>query len=274
MLDRKKTFNLEDFKEMINDQHSELARLAMPLFRNLNLRRTEMNRLEKNALDSILQWDFDMNPAITAPAIFEYFRLSFKKNLLADELDEIYNRLAFLTGEYYIYKILNSGPDEWVDNVHTPEIENLDNIVMQSFQECIGSLVQKYGKNMKNWEWGKIHTIIFMHPMGKSKMLNLFYRLNSKEFSIGGNDHTVNSFYNQNPGFNVAHGVSEKHIFNTANWDESFTVIPGGASGVPGSEFYLSQVKTFVEGKFYKDIYSDDAVKSSKKYTFIFKPGN
>jgi penicillin amidase len=274
MLGRQEIFNLEDFREMINDQHSELARLSMPLFTNLNNRRAELNQLERNALDTLLKWNSDMNQVMTAPAIFEYFRLSFKKNLLGDELDEIYNRMAFLTGEYYIYKILNSGPDEWVDNIHTPEIEDLDEIIFRSFKDCIQTLGQEYGKNMKNWRWGKIHKIKFIHPMGTNKMLNLFFRLNSGEFSIGGSDHTVSSFYNQNQGFDVAHGVSEKHIFNTASWDESLSVIPGGASGIPGSEFYLSQVRTFVEGKFYKDIYSDDAVRSSKKYTFIFKPEN
>jgi acyl-homoserine lactone acylase PvdQ len=62
-----------------------------------------------------------------------------------------------------------------------------------------------------------------------------------------------------------------RHVFNTADWDESYSVIPGGASGVPGSEFYLSQVKTYLNGMFYKDHFSANAVKTSARYTLILK---
>lgn len=61
--------------------------------------------------------------------------------------------------------------------------------------------------------------------------------LNSDEYRIGGSNHTV-SPYSYGAGFKVNHGASERHIFNTANWDESLTVIPAGASGVPATEFY------------------------------------
>jgi len=50
-------------------------------------------------------------------------------------------------------------------------------------------------------------------------------------------------------------------------------VIPTGASGVPASEFYLSQTKTYLEGKFYKDPFSENAVKTAAKYTLNLKPG-
>jgi penicillin amidase len=69
------------------------------------------------------------------------------------------------------------------------------------------------------------------------------------------------------------HGASERHIFNTADWDESLTVIPTGNSGVPGSEFYLSQTETYLDKKFYKDHFSEKAVKDNAKYTLRLKPG-
>ena len=68
-------------------------------------------------------------------------------------------------------------------------------------------------------------------------------------------------------------GASVRHIYNTADWDESLSVIPGGNSGVPTSEFYLSQADAFVQGRFYKDHFTDQAVLSSAKYAMILKPG-
>ena len=92
------------------------------------------------------------------------------------------------------------------------------------------------------------------------------FGFNSDTYSIGGSNHTV-SPYSYGPGFKVNHGASERHIFNTADWDESLTVIPTGASGIPGSEFYLSQFKNYLEGKFYKDAFSEKAVKARLNIT-------
>jgi len=39
-----------------------------------------------------------------------------------------------------------------------------------------------------------------------------------------------------------------------------------------GSEFYLSQIKTYLDGKFYKDSFSGDVVKTSAKYVLVLKP--
>jgi penicillin amidase len=47
--------------------------------------------------------------------------------------------------------------------------------------------------------------------------------------------------------------------------------IPTGTSGVPASEFYLSQTKAYLEGKFYKDAFTEDAVKASAKYILDMK---
>lgn len=67
--------------------------------------------------------------------------------------------------------------------------------------------------------------------------------------------------------------ASVKHIYNTGDWDDSWSVIPGGASGVPGNEFYISQVKTYLDGNFYRDLFTENAVTSSAKYTLVIKPG-
>jgi acyl-homoserine lactone acylase PvdQ len=68
-------------------------------------------------------------------------------------------------------------------------------------------------------------------------------------------------------------GASVRNIYNTADWDESLSVIPGGESGIPHSEFYLSQAETYLKGGFYKDHFSDSAVRGSAMYTLILKPG-
>ena len=270
MLNEKEKFGIEDFKRMILDQHSDYAALLTPFILKLGDKKGDLNLSEASALDSLTGWDYNMSANLVAPAIFEFFRISFINNLLSDELGELFTQMPGKAKEYYIYRILKTGPDFLVDNVNTPAVETLDDIVLKSYKDCISSLSSKYGNDQKMWRWGNIHKITIEHPLGSVKLLDMIFGFNSAEYEVGGSNHTV-SPYSYGSGFKVDHGASERHIFNTANWDESYTVIPTGESGVPASEFYLSQMKSYLSGKFYKDAFSEEAVKASAKYTLVLR---
>jgi penicillin amidase len=274
MLDEKEILGIEDFKRMILDQHSDLAAMLTPCIIKLKERPEDLTPLEISALDAFSGWDYDMKADLVAPSLLEFFRISLRKNLLADELGDLYNQLHYSVVEYYIYRIFKTGADEWVDNVNTTFKETLDDIILQSFKDCVLSISKQYGHNPEKWKWGDIHKITIEHPLGSVRILNNIFHLNSAEYGVGGSDHTVSPFFSYSHEFKVEHGASERHIFNTADWDESYTVIPTGASGIPGSEFYLSQTKTYLEGGFYKDAFSDEAVKAAAKYTLKLVPGN
>jgi len=272
MLNEKAILGVDDLKMILADQHSDYARLVMPHLLKLYDRQERLTTLELQALDAMKDWDCDMNPALPAPTVFEFFRQSFIRNLLADELGDLHDLLWDLSGEYYIYRILTAGPDEWVDNVSTAERESLEDIVMVSFKEAVRSLAKKHGKDLSGWKWGRIHTITFMHPLGSARILGSLFKLNSAEYPVGGSDHTVCPYFTYKADFKSVNGASMRYIYNTADWDESWSVIPGGASGVPRSEYYLSQVERYLEGGFYKDHFSEGAVRTAARHTLIFKP--
>jgi penicillin G amidase len=271
MLDEKEKFGIEDFKRMITDQHSAYAALLTPQILKLKEKQTAMSAAEVASLKILTDWDFEMNANLVAPTIFEFFNKSFSKNLLGDELGDLFSELPETMNDNYIYRTLKTGPDDWADDINTPQKENLDDIIQRSFTDCVRAISEICGPDVTKWTWGSIHKITLEHPMGKVKILDKIFELNSDEYSIGGSSHTVCP-YKYKDGFKVYDGASERHIFNTANWDESFTVIPTGASGVPASEFYLSQTKTYLDGKFYKDSFSETAVKAAAKYTLVLLP--
>ncbi len=272
MLDEKDIFGIEDFKRMINDQHSDYAALMTPFILRLNDKKDKLTDAEVKALETLSGWDYDMNAELVAPAVFEYFRISFARMLLADELEDLYEKIFYLSKDYYIYRILKTGPDNWVDDVSTPETETLDDIIMKSFKDCVASMRSQIGEDQAKWTWGNVHKIIISHPLGSAvPLLDKVFSFNSDEYPVGGSNHTV-SPYSFDPGFIIDHGASERHIFNTADWDESLTVIPTGASGIPADEFYLSQTKAYINKEFYKDAFSEEAVKAAAKYKLKLKP--
>ncbi len=273
MLEEKDKLGTDDFRRMVTDQHSDLARLMTPVILRIREQPGLLSPSAISLLDTLAAWDYEMHPSLIAPTLLEFFRISFRRNLLADELGDLYDRMWDISSEYYVYRILKEGPDEWVDNITTEEKETLEDIVLRSFTDAIASLQKKYGNNPAHWQWGRIHTVTFTHPLGSVRILGSLWSLNSRKYPVGGSDHTVCPYFTYKPDFNAVNGASVRHIYNTADWDESLSVIPGGNSGVPGSEFYLSQADAYVEGRFYKDHFTEQAVLSSAKYTLILKPG-
>jgi penicillin amidase len=272
MLSEKYLFRIEDFKSMINDQHSDYAALLTPFILRITEKNIEFSPEEEYAYNSLKNWDYDMDKDKVAPTVFEFFRLSFPENLLSDELGDLYRNINVSLRDYYIYRILAMGPDEWVDDINTPEKETLDDVILNSFRDCLVQLISVCSPDTTKWKWGDIHKLTLEHPLGTVKFLDRIFKFNSKEYRVGGSDHTV-SPYSYGTGFKVNQGASERHIFNTADWDESLTVIPTGISGIPSSEFYLSQTDAYINGKFYKDAFTEPAVKASAIYTLILKPG-
>jgi penicillin amidase len=274
MLDEKEKFSIADFTRMITDQHSSYAALLTPHILKLKDKQSSMTPLESASLDLMAEWDFNMSPDLAAPSVFEFFRKSLSRNLLGDELGELYSTLPVAVNDNYIYKVLQPDcQDEWIDDVSTPGKESLEDIIRKSFSDCISAISDSCGTDVSNWAWGKMHKITLEHPMAKVKILDKIFGLNSDTFSVGGSNHTVCPYTYKTEFNKVEDGASERHIFNTADWDESLTVIPTGASGVPASEFYLSQTRTYIEGKFYKDAFTENAVKAAAKYTLVLKPG-
>jgi acyl-homoserine lactone acylase PvdQ len=68
MLDEKTVFSIEDFKRMVNDQHSYLAALLTPWILRLKDRTAELSPEETTALEALTDWDYNMDPALIAPA--------------------------------------------------------------------------------------------------------------------------------------------------------------------------------------------------------------
>jgi penicillin amidase len=69
----------------------------------------------------------------------------------------------------------------------------------------------------------------------------------------------------------VNHGASHRHIYNLADWDKSYVILPTGTSGNPASPFYLDQTEMYLKGDYRQDFFSVDRVKESAKYVLILQ---
>jgi penicillin amidase len=145
-------------------------------------------------------------------------------------------------------------------------------MVKISFRETILNFEKENGKSITETPWGDLHKIAFEHPIGKNKLMDFVFNLN-RTYSVGGSYHTVSPYSYDYPfSFTANHGASQRHIYNTANFDESYTVIPTGISDIPKSPHYCDQTEMYIKGEYHDDFTSIEKVKANAVYEATFTP--
>ncbi len=273
MLTAKEKLSAEDFRLMLNDHHSVQADEIKPILLQHLKQISDLNNQEKAAVNYLKNWNNTYNINEIAPAVFDLTLLKLIKNLVADQMDQATFKLyenSLLGYKYLTYNVFKENNSAWSDDISTPEKENFHQMVVKSFKEAVKELTDKYGESSE-WQWGKVHHLKLIHPLGKVAVLNKIFDLN-RDYAAPGNANTVNPFtYPNSQAFNASMGASEKHIYNPDNWDQSFSILPTGVSGNPASKYYCDQTVDYMKGKVYPDIFSIENVKKNALYHAVFK---
>jgi penicillin amidase len=273
MLEEKEIFGTEDFKRMLRDQTSHFARRYTPVY--LDALKNTTTEDYQAAFQVLADWDYDMKASSSAALIFEIMFLELNKAMFYDELgDQHYGQLAYnAIAKNLIEKTRLTGQSLWCDNVNTPKVEETfyDNI-RTAFRQSVDTLTAMYGPDVLSWKWGDLHKVALIHPMGGVSIVEKLFRVNRGPYAIGGSSHTVCPYsYPKGSSFVANHGASERHIFQTADWDQSWTVIPTGTSGVPASPHYLDQTPLYINNQFHRDHFSKEAVEENSLYRAVFE---
>ncbi|TNF39210.1 MAG: penicillin acylase family protein, partial [Bacteroidetes bacterium] len=134
MAAEKQVLGIEDFKRMITDNHSAYAAMLTPVILKEAETIADTDETEKAAIEELKGWDYSMDASLIAPSLFEFIRIEMARHLLGDELGELYGSSLGRQHDFYIYSMLKKGPDRWVDNINTPEEENMEMIIVQSIR--------------------------------------------------------------------------------------------------------------------------------------------
>ncbi len=277
LLDRKERLSPRDFMEMHTDYKSEMVKDYLPkVLKVLHDHRKALTSLEADALNLLRTWDGRMGHDLAAPAVFDQFYVSLVRHIFHDEMgDSLFNeytRSSYLA-RYAVHKVWKSGKSLWLDDITTHDkTETLPDMIWMSFKDAVQELETVLGKNAEMWQWGHIHTLTLSHPMGSVKVLDRVFRLNRGPFPAPGSFHTVCPYaYSLARPYDVNHGASHRHIYNPADWDKSYVILPTGTSGNPASPFYLDQTEMYLNGDYRQDLFSIEKVKETAKYKLILK---
>lgn len=270
MLEAKEKLSIEDFKSMHADLHSTLVDDILDDIL-IELKSLEdLSPIEKEALGLLIAWQRELTKDSAAASVFEKMIFHLTKNLIQDELgDELLGEFLENQALYLnlLVKMFREKHSVWCDDIHTTEIEeDFSSVVQKSFKDTVQDLVTGRGANPKDWDWGEIHKLHLDHPIGSVKILDQVFRLNRGPFPVGGSGHTVCPFFYSFNNFQSRSGASHRHIYSLANWDDSWTVIPTGVSGVPASPHYCDQTPLYLENQYHTDYMSRDLIEKSAFY--------
>ena len=232
---------------------------------------------EERALELLRRWDGQVTRESRGATVFHALRGELARRVLQPVLgplsDELFKSMdrggnGFLTR-------LQARLHEFIvtDNrfLMLPG-ETWDRLLSEALTGAVERLSRTFSSDPGNWRWGDVHMTRPQHLL--SPVFPEAARLlNPRPIPMGGDGDTVQAagFY---PGQDFhAHFVSvARYIFDCHDWDNSSWVVPGGASGHPGSPHYQDQAALYEANQAAPMLYDWKRIHQSAKTTQRLDP--
>ena len=272
LLQAKSKHSVEDYMNYQEDILSPYAKSIVPyiLFAFQDVEVKDENLLQ--SLNLLREWNYEMDKYQQAPAIFLAFFDKLMKNIYLDEMGEdLFNQYVFLANVPYrnIPELLQNPFSDWYNDVKKNERKTRDDVIRESMNDALDDLENKLGKDVKDWQWGRLHTVTFKHAFaGVSWIIDEV--VNIGPYEISGDGTTIfNTEYAFSESiekyplfrhglFDCELGPSMRFIFDFAKPDEFYLILTTGQSGNIFSDHYKDQTDLFLNGKYMK-IRTDEA---------------
>jgi penicillin amidase len=246
LIEAKDKLSADDFAAIQGDNFDIAAQQIVSYLKDITVEGDA-----QKVLDVIKSWDFHTTEQSVGAGAYQVFWLHLLRNTFDDDLGELakdyvsgddVNRQAMI--------LLLAQPDaKWWDNAATSDrVENRDDILKQSLADAARDLVAQYGADPNGWQWGKLHTITFVHRALGTQPVAFIY--NRGPFPASGYTALVNntggSFgFAYAPGnpqltdiMKQTYGPSLRQIVDLSNLNASRFIHTTGQSGLPTQSHY------------------------------------
>jgi penicillin amidase len=282
LLEFKSKHSAEDYMKYQEDILSSYAKQIVPYiifaFQDAEVKDKNLSQ----SLQLLREWNFEMDKYQQAPAIFLTFFDKLMKNIYMDEMGEdLFNQYVFLANVPYrnIPELLQNPFSDWYNDVKKNEKKIRDDVIRQSLNDALDELENKLGEDVKDWQWGNIHSVTFKHAFaGVSWIIDEV--VNIGPYEISGDGTTIfNTEYAfsesiekyplfRHEPFDCELGPSMRFIYDFAKPDEFYLILTTGQSGNIFSDHYKDQTELFLSGKYMK-IRTDEASITNQKNSLL-----
>jgi penicillin amidase len=268
VLESKERHSAVDFGALQADEVSLPARrIAALLVECL----TPSGRLESAALDELRGWDGRVSADSPAACIYEVFRTELVRARHAELVGDLLPALLGL-GAHPLLASVNSHYFLQTQRIlDFLEASPEDAVVKRAFRATLAFLARKLGRNVGQWQWGRLHQLHLEHALSVRKPLGLVF--NVPAFAWGGDLETVRAGGSLPNSFKASGPISAyRFIADCGDWDNSLSCIPGGQSGQRGSPHYADQVDAWRRVAYHPLSFTRPAILRVQRHTLRLLP--
>jgi len=226
------------------------------------------------ALVLLRGWDFRESSESIPAAIFETFYLNLFRYTFADDMgDSLFTRFMKLphSNVEVLDRMILSGSSSWFDDVATADsIESLSHVIRSSFAAAVDTLEKRFGPDMGQWRWGRLHGLTFKHPFGLRQSFARIFNIGP--FKSDGGCFTINNgtFLLSNP-FESVVGPCMRQVVDMSTLDYH-VILTTGQSGHPLSKHYRDQKKLWLDGRLIRLSLDIDKFKNRNWHLLLLNP--
>jgi len=242
----------EDFGALQSDVLSIPARELMALLRGASLPDDDAAAAAK----MLLRWDCRLEANSAAAALYEVWFAELRREVIHKAAPEaLWPAVEAWFSPQMAAESLRHPRAEIFGN---PPQAGRDALFASTLASAWHYLAGVQGGDAEQWEWGKMHTVTFRHPLDKLP--------GTSGWDLGplarpGDDRTVNSTEGSDWKQNV--GASYREILDPGEWDDSLAVNTPGQSGEPGSAHYADLLPLWYRGEYFPLLYSRAAIEKA-----------
>lgn len=278
VLNSKQRHSAVDFSAL---QADEVSQPGLEVARQLARHLRPTGRLESQAVELLARWDGRMSADSGAAAVYAVFRNELIGARYSKELGGLlpallgvgpHPLLAPIWSAYFLQtqRVL-ARVSAWASAQPSNHVAQADNDVPFAFRATVRFLRRRLGRDVSQWQWGRLHPLKLEHPLSARRPLGLLFDVPA--FPWGGDLETVRAGGHRAGGFEVAGPISAyRFIADCSDWDASLSSLPGGQSGQRGSPHYTDQVDAWRKVAYHPLAFTKPAISRVARHTLRLTP--
>ena len=228
----------------------------------------------KAMADVLRGWNLMDDADAVAPTIFQATYREFARLTFEDELGP--DVTARMLENYYYWqdrlaRLAQDNDNTWFDDVSTAEHETRDDMFHRAALLARDELKASLGPDMKDWRWGRVHTLTFASPTipGKWAAAILGGGTGPKE----GSGETIDrASYKYAAPFEAVYIASMRFVADLADPDKVMAVVSGGVSGRQFHAHLKDQLAPWKSGEPRYWWFSDAAIAAHERNELLLEP--
>lgn len=218
-------------------------------------------------LAELRSWDGVLRPDSRPAAIYEAFRIALVPRVFKDILgDDLYKQYIERPEAWQVAldRLLSDPSSRWWGS------EGRDAVIADALKEAHEVLTRRLGSDRSRWTWGRLHTMRFVHPLGRVWALSWIF--NAGAPPTGGDLFTVNNGGFAEDTFSQIIVASYRQVIDVGDWDRSVAIHTTGQSGLPFHRHYKDFASLWATGGYHPMLFSRPRIEEEAEGTLTITP--